>query len=131
MIVDTSAIVAVVLGESEADELLGLMAQAPAVRMSSASYLECALVLDHRLGPAGRARFDRLLTRLEIALVEVTTTQAERARAANLRYGKGAGHPAKLNYGDLFAYALAAETGEPLLYVGADFTYTDLTSARI
>ncbi len=130
MIVDTSAIAAVVLGEPEADELLHLMAQAPVLRMSSATYLECALVLDHRLGPAGRARFDRLLQRLEVVLAEVTIAQAELARAANLRYGRGAGHPAKLNYGDLFSYALSAETGEPLLDTGADFPHTDITPAR-
>ena len=130
MILDTSAFVAVLLGEKEGDDLLATMLDADSLAMSAATYLECAIVVDRRVGPAGRVRFDRILDTLGVDVVPFTAEHARLGRAAYDRYGKGTGHPASLNLGDCFAYALSAASGEPLLFVGDDFGHTDLTPAR-
>lgn len=127
MIVDASAIVAVVEHEPERETFVSLIMQGRA-RLSVATWLETCLVLD---SPAGShaTRLDQLVHSLGIELVPVTLEQVRVAREAHRRFGRGSGSPARLNYGDCFAYALAITTGEPLLFKGADFTHTDVRAA--
>jgi ribonuclease VapC len=125
MIVDTSAIIAVVNGEADASLYAAALADAPAARISAANWLEAAIVADARFGPLAY-RFDALIADAGIEVVPVTPRQADLARAAYRRFGKG-NHPAGLTFGDCFAYALAAERGEPLLFKGNDFAQTDVT----
>ncbi len=126
MIVDTSALAAVVFRESTAEQIHTVLVDSPQNRMSAASYVELGVVADSRLGPEDRHRVDRLLTTYGIAVEPVTVEQAFVAREAYRDFGRGSGHPARLNYGDVFSYALASVTGEPLLFVGDDFTHTDV-----
>ena len=94
--------------------------------MSAATFLEAAIVADRLPDPTDRARFDRLFDRLNIVVEPLTARQATIAREAYSRFGKGIGHPARLNFGDCFAYALAKDFDEPLLFVGQDFVHTDV-----
>lgn len=96
--------------------------------MSVANWIEAAMVIDSRANPMAATRFEDLVARLGIELVPVSVTQARKARIAHQSYGRG-NHRAKLNYGDCFAYALANETGEPLLFKGLDFAQTDIEPA--
>ena len=127
MIVDTSAIVAILKGEPEAPALIDALVAAPSARMSASTYVEAAVVIDGNRDPVLSARFDELMADLEV--VPLTSEHAEAARQGYRDYGRGSGHPARLNLGDCFAYALARTSGEPLLYKGNDFVHTDLTSA--
>ena len=130
MIVDTSAIVAVLKEEPEAVRLLrDLTASGEPRRMSAASYLEAAIVVDANRNPLLSRRLDDLIVRTEIIVESVTREQAEIARAAYRDFGKGSGHPAGLNFGDCFAYALAKSMREPLLCKGDDFSHTDVAIA--
>ncbi len=97
--------------------------------MSVASALEAGIVIQNRLGDEGARDLDLLLLSLRLTLVPVTERQLSIARRAYRHYGKGQHHPAGLNFGDLFAYALAKETGEPLLFKGNDFAHTDIAIA--
>ena len=124
MIVDTSAVVAVLLGESDAGLYNDALANSPC-RMSVANYLEVAMVLESRRGLLAGNELDALLEDAHIVLEPVTLEQAQAARRAWRRFGKG-NHPAGLNFGDCFAYALAEATGEPLLFKGNDFALTDI-----
>ena len=126
MIVDTSAVLAVLFGESDADRYARLMVQADRCRMSVANFLEAAMVVEGRAGAAGGDELDLLAQRTPIELEPVTVEHFEAARRAWRRFGKG-NHPAGLNFGDCFAYALAETTGEPLLYKGDDFALTDMS----
>lgn len=128
MIVDSSALLAILLDEPEGTRLAGAIASAPRATMSAATYVECSVVTDRRTGPAGRERFDRLLTLLGIEVAPLTATQAQIAREAYRRFGRGGGHPAGLDLGDVFSYAVAAETGRPLLFVGDRFAHTDISA---
>ncbi|MBM6546119.1 type II toxin-antitoxin system VapC family toxin [Janibacter sp. YIM B02568] len=130
MIIDTSAVMAVLLQEREADRILAAIAAAERPRMSAATYVECGIVLDRRTRPAGRRRFDELLTVLRVEVVDLTREQAELAREAHRDFGQGTGSAAGLNLGDCFTYALAATTGEPVIFVGDDFAATDLSAAE-
>ncbi len=125
MIVDTSAIVAIALGEPTAEPLLEALHGATTRRMSVASALEACLVLVGRFGEAGRSDFDALLRQLRIELVPVDLVQAGIAQEAAVRFGRGR-HPAALNFGDCFSYALAAATSDVLLCTGDDFPATDI-----
>mgnify|MGYP002718379989 CR=1 FL=1 len=127
MIVDTSAIMAIILGEPEAD--LRAMGDATVVEMSSATYVECGIVIDRRSPPATRRRFDQLLDALEVQVVAFTPEQAVVAREAHRDFGRGGGNPAGLNLGDCFAYALAADRRDALLFKGDDFAATDVAVA--
>lgn len=129
MIVDTSAVLAILLAEPEGDRFIDAITAADAPLMSAATFVECSVVSDRRVGPANRMRFDRILDFLGVRVVPLTQTQAELAREAYRRFGRGSGHPARLNLGDCFSYALAADTGLPLLFKGGDFAATDLTPA--
>lgn len=130
MIVDSSAVVAVVFGESGADVLAATLGTASVVSMSAANLLEAAIVIDRRLGPTEARKLDRLVEDVwRVRIEPVTVAQVKIARAAYRDFGKGTGHPAQLNFGDCFAYALAVERDEPLLFVGDDFTHTDVRVA--
>ena len=128
MIVDTSAILAVLFDEPDAERFTRAIAEAPHCRMSTANFLEAALVVEGRAGLAGGHELDLFIERAAIELVPVSVEHMQAARRAWRRFGKG-NHPARLNFGDCFAYALAEVTGEPLLYKGEDFALTDLESA--
>ncbi len=128
MIVDTSAILAVLFREPDAERYVRAMAESPRCLMSVAGFLEAAVVLESRGGGEAGHELDAFLEEAAIELVPVTLDQAQAARRAWRRFGKG-NHPAGLNFGDCFAYALAKETGEPLLYKGQDFALTDIESA--
>ncbi|MYI83136.1 MAG: type II toxin-antitoxin system VapC family toxin [Chloroflexi bacterium] len=128
MIVDSSAILAVLLEESDADRYAQALADAPTCRMSAASFLEATLVIESRGGPEAGHELDVLIERASVELVPVTVEQARAARRAWRRFGRG-NHPAALNFGDCFVYALAEATGEPLLFKGGDFALTDLPAA--
>ena len=126
MIVDTSAIVAMLQLEPEATAMLRLLSVSGNISMSAATYLECGIVIDGAKDPKASANLDALLRDLRIAIEPVTAEQARIARQAYRDFGKGSGHPARLNFGDCFAYALATERGEPLLYKGDDFAHAGL-----
>ena len=128
MIIDTSAILAILLGEADAPHYEEAIAAAWPRRMSAVALLEAAMVVEGRGdAPAGQA-LDAVLEKASIELVPVTAEQAAAARRAWRRFGKG-NHPAALNFGDCFAYALAEMTGEPLLFKGSDFARTDVSVA--
>ncbi len=125
MVIDTSALVALLGMEAEAARLAAAI-EADATRLiSAASVVEAALVIEARFGPAGGRELDLLIAKAGLSVEPVTAEQAETARQAWRRFGKGR-HPAGLNYGDCFSYALAKVTGEPLLFKGTDFPQTDL-----
>ena len=130
MVIDTSAVLALLLNESEADAIEIAIDEDPVRLMSVASALEAAIVVEARLGAAGGREFDLLLHKAAIELVPVTLEQLETARHAWRSFGRGR-HEAGLNYGDCFAYALAAMSGEPLLFKGADFARTDVAHVRL
>jgi ribonuclease VapC len=129
VIVDTSALIAILVGEAERDTMIGLILEAPSARMSAANYLEAAVVVDRRGDPVLSRRLDELIDALGIEVVDLTMAQAILGRAAYRDFGKGTGHRAQLNLGDCFAYALASEAREPLLFKGDDFTPTDVRPA--
>ena len=128
MVIDTSALVAILLGEPEEVLFTEAIHAAEATRMSAASYLEATMIIDRRVDAFHRAKLDATLEYFEIRIEPVTEEQARVARRAFQEFGKGV-HPARLNYGDCFTYALAKVTGEPLLFKGDDFGKTDLAAA--
>ena len=125
MVIDTSAIVAIALNEPDAAELEVRIADDPVRLISAATVLEATIVLETRLGDAGGREFDLWLLKIGAEIVPVDAEQADAARRAWRRYGKGR-HAAALNYGDCFSYALALTRGEPLLFKGEDFAMTDV-----
>lgn len=128
MVIDTSALVAMLSDEPDA-EVFETAVELDQVRlMSTATLLETAIVIESRFGEPGGRELDLWLHRAGVDLVAVSAEHAETARAAYRRFGKGR-HPAGLNYGDCFAYALAKASGEPLLFKGNDFIRTDVTPA--
>jgi ribonuclease VapC len=129
MIVDSSILVAILLNEEDGDALSRVLDRTEFVRMSAASYLETSIMIDHYRDPVLSARLDDTITEAEISIEPVTPEQARIARQAYRDYGKGSGHPAKLNFGDCFSYALARDKREPILFKGDDFSRTDLRSA--
>jgi ribonuclease VapC len=129
MVVDTSALLAVLLGELEAEEFARLIAGDPRSLVSAFSVLETAVVLLARKGLGGPPMLDALIQTARLQTVSLSADQASIARAAYARFGKGR-HPAGLNLGDCCSYALARTSGEPLLFKGSDFAQTDIPSAR-
>lgn len=129
MIIDTSAIVAILFDEEDADAYARAIAQADVCRVSAATFVEAAIVIAAQTKSAGSSQLDALVRRAGISIEAVTEEQAHIARQAFMDFGKGR-HAAGLNYGDCFSYALAKSTGEPLLFKGRDFAKTDLTAAR-
>lgn len=129
LVIDTSAIMAILQSEEEARLLLGVVVAADRRRMSAASYVELGVVTDRSGEPRLVELMDRFLHTAEIEIEPVTVRQAQVAREAHSRYGRRSGHPAKLNFGDCFSYALAMELGHPLLFKGGDFAQTDVLPA--
>jgi len=128
MVIDTSALIAILFGEPEALFFTRAVADAPRKLISSFSALETGIVVEARKGEAGGRELDLLLHRAQIEIVAMNADQTELARAAWRKYGKG-NHPAGLNIGDCCAYALAKYSGEPLLFKGNDFSQTDIRAA--
>jgi ribonuclease VapC len=134
MILDTSALIAILRFEAEAPEFARIIESAikggRQARISAVNYVETGAVIDGSRDPIASRRFDELMEEAEIAIEPVTETQAYIARQAYRDFGKTSGHPAKLNFGDCFSYALAKSKGEPLLFKGSDFLRTDVKPAR-
>ena len=128
MIVDSSAVVAILNREADAERYEDAIASALKRRMSVANLLEASIVVEGRGGAVAGHELDLLLERFGIELEPVTAEQLAAARRAWRRFGRG-NHPAALNFGDCFAYALAETTGEPLLFKGGDFAKTDVEAA--
>jgi ribonuclease VapC len=126
MIVDTSALIAILRAEPEARAFAIAMAESDRLRISAANYLEAAIVMDSSRDPIASHRFDDLLREAQIGIEPVTAEQARVAREAYRDFGLGSGHAAGLNFGDCFAYALAKTTREPLLFKGDDFLHAGL-----
>ena len=129
MIVDTSAIVAMLQLEPEATTMLRILSKAEKKVLSAANYLECGIVIDREGDPKASANLDVLIRDLRIKIEPITEAQAKIARQAYRDFGKGSGHKAQLNFGDCFAYALAMERGEPLLFKGEDFVHAGVMRA--
>lgn len=125
LVVDTSAAVAIILGEPGSGELAGHLEEALVRLMSAAIRVELGMVIEARLWPAGQDVVDRFLRDARVDIVPVDDDLASRAMSGWRRYGKGH-HPASLNFGDCFTYALADRTGHPVLCVGKDFAATDI-----
>jgi len=128
MILDTSAVVAILYREPEAVTFAQLIHDAEVCRMGVANYVEVSIVVENQLGPEGSRQAEAFFRRAGIVIEPVTVEHGELARQAFLDFGKGR-HRASLNYGDCFAYALAKATGESLLFKGNDFSQTDIKVA--
>ena len=131
MIADTSAIVAILRNEPDALVYATAIANTDIRRISAVSFVETAAVIDGGRDPIASRRFDELLREAEFVIELVTEVQARAARDAYRDFGRGSGHPARLNFGDCFAYALAKVLNEPLLFKGSDFEHTDVAAALI
>ncbi|WP_337846744.1 type II toxin-antitoxin system VapC family toxin [Sphingomonas sp.] len=128
MIVDTSAIMAIALLEPEAEAFMTRLGSADTPRISAGSWIELSVVVLRR-HPEKADLVDRIMQRFGITVEPVTIAQGRIAREAYARFGQVSRHPAHLNFGDCFAYALARSTGQPLLFKGDDFIHTDITPA--
>jgi ribonuclease VapC len=129
VILDTSAIIAILRAEPEASACADAIESASVRRLSAASYVEVGAVIDRAGDAIASRRVDELLAIAGVRIETVTVSQAQIAREAYRDFGKGSGHPAGLNFGDCFSYALAKVTGEPLLFKGEDFRHTDIVAA--
>jgi ribonuclease VapC len=130
MIIDTSALIAILRDEPDAADLAQAIAQSAVCRVSAATFVEAAIVIDGSRDPVASRRFSDLLEAAEVIMEPVTEAQARIAREAYRDFGRGSGHPAQLDFGDCFAYALAKAVREPLLFKGSDFSRTDVIAAR-
>jgi ribonuclease VapC len=128
MIVDTSAVLAILFGESDAEVYARALSEADECRISAANFVEAAIVLESQTGDSGSRQFDAFMRRAGIVIEPVNEEQAHLARQAWSDFGKGR-HAAGLNFGDCFAYALAKVSGEPLLFKDEDFKRTDVGTA--
>lgn len=126
MIVDTSALVAIVNLESDGPRYESSLQTSPVNRMSAGTYLEASIVIDRARDPLVSRRLDEIIAEAAMIIEPVTASQVRIAREAYRDFGKGSGHAAGLNFGDCFAYALAIEMNEPLLFKGDDFRHTDI-----
>ena len=130
MIIDTSALIAILRAEPDAPRFARALATKREPRkISAANFLEAAIVIDGSRDAIASRRLDDLITKAGVSIEPVTEEQVRIARAAYRDFGKGSGHPAGLNFGDCFAYALAKTSGEALLFKGEDFNKTDLIAA--
>lgn len=129
MIIDASALIAILRSEPEAPLYAKAIENASHRRISAANFLEAAVVIDGSRDPIASRRLDDLIREAQITIEPVTERQARLAREAYRDFGKGSRHRASLNFGDCFAYALAKDKGEPLLFKGTDFARTDIASA--
>jgi ribonuclease VapC len=126
MVIDSSALIAILEQEPDAPELLHRLAEAGVRRISAATLLETAIVLESKSGQPAGEQLDLFMARASVRIESVTAEHIRIARHAWRRYGKGRGHAASLNFGDCFSYALAQASGEELLFKGTDFAATDL-----
>jgi len=131
MIVDSSALIAILRAEPEAQAFAKTIAAARVRRVSAVNFVEAAVVIDGSRDPIASRRFDELVREAELQIEPVTEAHARIAREAYRDFGKGSGHRASLNFGDCFAYALAKAKQEPILCKGDDFKHTDLTLAEV
>lgn len=129
MIIDTSAVIAILRDEADAIVYARAIEAATSRRVSAVNFIEAAVVVDGNRDPVMSRRFDELFAAAQITIEPVTRDQAQIAREAYRDFGKGSGHLARLNFGDCFSYALAKVSREPLLYKGHDFSQTDVASA--
>lgn len=128
MIIDASAIIAILRDEPEAPSCAKAIASTSSRHVSAVNYVEAAVVIDGSRNPVASRRFDDLFREAQLVVEPVTEAQARIVREAYRDFGKGSGHPAGLNFGDCFAYALAKAMGEPILFKGDDFKHTDLSA---
>ena len=128
MVIDTSAVLAILLDERDASRYAEAVDEADSCHISAASYLEAALIIDNSGDPIASREFDLFFRRAGFLIEPVTVEQAQTARQAYRDFGKGR-HPAALNFGDCLAYALAKSLDEPLLFKGSDFSRTDIQTA--
>jgi ribonuclease VapC len=126
VIVDSSALIAISRGEPESAVCFRALLDSLLTRISAANWLEATIVVDGWRDPEASRELDALIERFKVVVEPVTVHQARTAREAYRRFGRGIGHPARLNFGDCFAYALAKDLDEPLLFVGQDFIHTDV-----
>ena len=129
MVIGTAALLAILFLEPEAERFARAIASAARRLISAGTLLETGIVLQARHGDEGARDLDLLVLKLGVEVAPVTERQVRLARRAYRQYGKGQHHPAGLNFGDCFAYALARDTGEPLLFKGEDFARTDVEPA--
>jgi ribonuclease VapC len=129
VIIDTSALIAILAAEDDAPAYAHAIANTSVRRLSAASYLECGIVLDNQHDPVVSRALDELVAEADISIEPVTEHQARLARQAYADFGRGSGHRAGLNFGDCLSYALALDTREPLLWKGNDFGHTGIPSA--
>jgi ribonuclease VapC len=130
MIVDSSALIAILRNEPDAALYAGRIAATADCRISAANWLETAIVIDGSRDPIASRKFDEFIRAARMRIEPVTESQAKLAREAYRDFGRGSGHPAKLNFGDCFAYAASKDIGQPLLFKGADFTHTDVEAVK-
>ena len=131
MIVDSSVLIALILQEPGHQKIGRVLRVEDTLHMSTATWVELGVVADRRLSEVNQHRLDAMIDGLGIVLVPLSVAQARRARQAHQRYGPGSGSAARLNMGDCFSYALAIELDEPLLFVGDDFTHTDVQRVNL
>lgn len=129
MIIDASALIAILRNEPDASVYARAIEVASRRRVCAINFVEAAVVIDGSRDPIASRRFDELFAAAQLVIEPVTAEQARLARETYRDFGKGSGHPARLNFGDCFAYALAKVANEPLLYKGNDFSRTDVQSA--
>jgi ribonuclease VapC len=129
VILDSSAVVAILKREPDWRRFAGALDQASTARLSAATYVEISVVVQRLKDPAVNREIDELIEEFEIVIEPLTAKQARIAREAYQEFGRGSGHRANLNFGDCFSYALAREKREPILFKGDDFIHTDLRSA--
>lgn len=131
MIVDSSALIALILQEPGHQRIGRVLRAEDKLHMSTATWVELGVVADRRLSEVNQHRFDAMIDVLGIVLVPLSVAQARRARQAHRRYGPGSESAARLNMGDCYSYALAIELDEPLLFVGDDFAHTDVQRVNL
>ena len=129
MIIDSSAILAILFGEEDAPRYAEAIEKAPTCLLSAANWLETAIRIDRERSEITSKAFDDFVREAELIVESVTQEHANLARSAYRAYGKGTGHPAQLNFGDCFSYALSKQRRTPLLFKGDDFSKTDIESA--
>jgi ribonuclease VapC len=129
LVIDTSAIVAVLRSEPDAEQFIRAIDEEPDCRISAGSFVELGVVVDSGSDPLAGTKLDLMMGTEEIRIEAFTGNQARIARAAYQAFGRGSGHPAKLNFGDCFAYALAMDLCHALLFKGRDFSQTDVVPA--
>ena len=127
IVVDTSALIAILEGEPDADRFARLIFESEYALLAAGTYVECCIVRGGRAGWAAMSEVDGLIQRFGVTIVELTVSNARLAGEAYLRFGKGI-HPAGLNFGDCFAYACARHFNQPLMFKGADFPQTDIVA---